>query len=273
MIKLMKLAASEEKACDYLKSLGLLKVYKKCPFCGLEKVGWIRRCIYKCYKCKREWSPRRGSALEKTRITYSSLLVLVKLFELEISANHASKELDMSYSTVYGFYRMLRKGIYKHALKEDGQLGESYFDGFEHGEEADGKIPLLGIIEREGKVKVEIIPDVSEGTLLKGTIKKAKWGSIIYTDQYEGYDTLMTHIDYFRNLRINKEEGFENGEVYINGIEGFWSYAKEQLIKFHGISSKYFVYYLKELEFRYNHRNEDLYTLILTSIPFADYNI
>jgi hypothetical protein len=39
-----------------------------------------------------------------------------------------------------------------------------------------------------------------------------------------------------------------------NGIEGFWS-AKERLLKFHGVSGENFVYYLKELEFRYNHRD------------------
>jgi len=29
-----------------------------------------------------------------------------------------------------------------------------------------------------------------------------------------------------------------------NGIEGFWSYAKERLLKFHGVSRENFVYYL-----------------------------
>jgi transposase len=43
--------------------------------------------------------------------------------------------------------------------------------------------------------------------------------------------------------------------VYINGIEGFWSYVKERLLKFHGVSKDNFIYYLKELEFRYNFRN------------------
>jgi len=42
--------------------------------------------------------------------------------------------------------------------------------------------------------------------------------------------------------------------VYINGIEGFWSYAKERLLKFHGVSKDNFIYYLKELEFRYYFR-------------------
>jgi hypothetical protein len=40
-----------------------------------------------------------------------------------------------------------------------------------------------------------------------------------------------------------------------NGIERFWSYAKKRLLKFHGVSRENFVYYLKELEFRYNHRD------------------
>jgi len=42
--------------------------------------------------------------------------------------------------------------------------------------------------------------------------------------------------------------------VYINGIDWFWSYAKERLLKSHRISREYFVFYLKELEFEYNFR-------------------
>ena len=50
----------------------------------------------------------------------------------------------------------------------------------------------------------------------------------------------------------DKSIRFANGKVYIN--KGFWSYAKERLLKFHGVSRENFVYYLKELEFRYNNR-------------------
>jgi len=72
------------------------------------------------------------------------------------------------------------------------------------------------------------------------------------------YDALVIYRDYFKHLRIDKSQRFKNGRVYINGIEGFWSYAKERLQKFHGVSAMYFEYYLKELEFRYNHCEEDL---------------
>jgi transposase len=69
----------------------------------------------------------------------------------------------------------------------------------------------------------------------------------------------------FKHERIDKSIKFSNGKVYINGIEGFWSYAKERLLKFPVVSREYFVYYLKELEFRYNFRvnlDEMLYNVL-----------
>jgi len=56
----------------------------------------------------------------------------------------------------------------------------------------------------------------------------------------------------FKHERIDKSVKFSNGKVYINGTKGFGSHAKERFIKFHGVSKENFVYYLKELEFRYN---------------------
>jgi transposase len=41
------------------------------------------------------------------------------------------------------------------------------------------KIPVFGILERNGKAKVEIVKDVSAETLLRRTIKKVKRGSLI----------------------------------------------------------------------------------------------
>jgi hypothetical protein len=58
--------------------------------------------------------------------------------------------------------------------------------------------------------------------------------------------------------KIDKNVKFANGKVCINGIEGFCSYAKERLLKFHGVSKDNFISYLKELEFRYN-IDDDLY--------------
>jgi transposase-like protein len=59
---------------------------------------------------------------------------------------------------------------------------------------------------------------------------------------------------------------FVNGKVYIKGIEGFWSFAKERLMKYHGVNPVKFPLYLKDLEFRYNNRHHDLYDAVVKSI-------
>jgi len=56
---------------------------------------------------------------------------------------------------------------------------------------------------------------------------------------------------------------FVKGDVYINGIEGFWSFAKENMTKHHGVSPGKFLLYIKEMDWRYNNRDNDLFDLLL----------
>jgi len=104
---------------------------------------------------------------------------------------------------------------------------------------------------------VDVVHNGSGETLDTMAIKMVKRGSLIYTDKFRRYNI---HISYgFRHLRIDHGKRFVNGKVYINGIELLWSFAKERLIKYHGVNPKKFPLYIIELEFRYNHRHHDRY--------------
>lgn len=50
---------------------------------------------------------------------------------------------------------------------------------------------------------------------------------------------------------------------YIAEVENFWNISMERLIKFRGMHSRNFYLHLKESEFRFNHRHEDLFRLLL----------
>nr|WP_245523418.1 IS1595 family transposase [Spirochaeta thermophila] len=102
---------------------------------------------------------------------------------------------------------------------------------------------------------------VSAEELVRLAVAKVKRGSLVYTDRFKSYDGLVSYG--FRHKRIDHGKRFANGKVYINGIEGFWSYAKGRLLQHHGVSVERFPLYLKELEWRYNHREEDLFELLL----------
>lgn len=147
-------------------------------------------------------------------------------------------------------------------------MDESYFGGRRKGKRGIGeanKVPVFGILERNGFVKVEVIKDVTAETLLNMTVKTVRRGSIVYTDKFRGYDFLM--FCGYRHIKINHHKSFASGRVYINGVEGFWSSARERLIKFPGISKGKFPLYIKEMEFRYNNRDKNIFNLMTKNLP------
>lgn len=259
----------EGKAEQALIEKGILKRYEVCPFCGEDRLGRVRRTKYKCYRCNKEWGVRRGSILEGLKIPFTKFLMAIKLFELDTSVRESAKQLGLAYNTVYRLYHILRHAIVitdtnYSSFSGEIEMDESYFGGRRKGNRgrgAAGKVPVFGILERGGKVTVEVVPDVKGDTLLELAIRKVKRGSLIYTDRFRSYNGLVSYG--FKHRRIDHGKRFANGKVYINGIEGFWSFAKERLMKYHGVNPEKFPLYLKELEFRYNHRDRDLFADLL----------
>ncbi len=68
-----------------------------------------------------------------------------------------------------------------------------------------------------------------------------------------------------RHLRVDHARRFSRGKVHVNGLAGFWAYAKGKLLKHHGVSPAKFPLYLYESQFRYNHRRGDLFHLLITA--------
>ena len=120
---------------------------------------------------------------------------------------------------------------------------------------------IYSLNDEEFGVSVSIVQDVSAESLMTETVKRVRRGSIVYTDKWRGYDSLM--FCGYKHLNIDHRYKFKQGKVYINGIEGFWSFAKERLIKHHGISRQKFLYYIKEMEWRYNNRGKDLFEYLV----------
>ena len=82
--------------------------------------------------------------------------------------------------------------------------------------------------------------------------------------QYHQHFDLMIIVSTGKHQFLGKKEGkSESTRMVLNRIESFWGNAKSRLSKFKGIHSSTYKYHLKECEFRYNYRQEDLYQLLL----------
>lgn len=263
------LVRTENSARAFLTRLCWKNYRRFCIRCRGYKVYRIAGKRFRCKRCKYTFHDFSGRWINRLRIPCRDWLWITKLFELELSARKIAEQVDLSYPTVLNALTWLRMAIVANApdsqelLCGEVEMDETYFGGRRKGKRGRGalnKVPVFGILERNGVVKVEVVKNVQAKTLLGLTIKTVRRGSIVYTDKFKSYDALMWCG--YRHLKLDHKKQFSMGKVYINGLEGFWSYAKERLIKHHGVSKEKFPFYLKEMEFRYNNRDKSLFLLL-----------
>jgi len=232
---------------------------RKCIFCDKNQLYNLKNKKLKCKNCKKYYSLRKLK--REIEILY--------YFYLEISARKTAKELELNYRLVHRNFMQFRRAIANFCAKEvqklkgELELDESYFGGKRKGKRgrgANNKAIVFGILERKGKVYTVIVPDVSADTLIGAIKEKTKKGSVFFTDDWKSYNSLEQYGKH--NTIKHSEDEFANNHNHINGIEGFWSYAKERFHKYHGINRNNYPFYLKEMEFRYNNRNSNLFKLL-----------
>ena len=207
-----------------------------------------------------------GKNLSKQKINK-----IILCFCEDITATSAAKIVGVNRNTINSYYNDFRRRIFEQSIKENGketgvfELDESYFGAHrvrgKRGRGAAGKTPVFGLLKRGEKVYVQIVPNCSRETLLPIIQGKILTGSTINTDGWKAYDGL--NLNGYEHHRVyHNENEFARGKRHVNGIENFWSFAKRRLSKFNGCKSDKFVLHLKECEWRYNHRNDDLVKIL-----------
>ena len=200
LIEFSKIISEKSTALEFLCKQFKKKNTIHCTSCDSKEYYIISRGKLRCKDCKIDYKPFAGTCIDIINIDYSKWLVLIKLFDLGISARRASTEADVSYPTALNAFGCIRYSILYHLagtdkkLKGEIEADEAYFGGKRKGNRGRGaknKTIVFGILERKGKVSVQIVNNVKARTLLASTIKKVKKGSIVYTDKWKGYDSLV----------------------------------------------------------------------------------
>ena len=211
----------------------------------------------------------------RAKITEVKFRQLIKLFVHDLDTQKIVSLTNLNRNTVNRYLALIRQRIAEHwemqsPFRGEIEVDESYFGGKRtkgtRGRGAYKKTPVFGILKRGGKVYTEVVPDCAKSTL-QGIIRgRVDPDSVIHSDGWRGYDGLVD-VGYSKHLRVRHGHNeFANGSRHINGIESFWSYAKRRLVKFNGVPKETFFLNLKETEFRFNHRFENLYKVLLTML-------
>lgn len=217
----------------------------------------------------------RNKYVKRSHLSEAKFRQVLKLFCMDVPAVSCADFCNINRNTADRHYRLFRLRIAEICERDspftgEVEMDESYFGARrvkgrrERG--AKGKTIVFGLLKRNGKVYVQVVPDVSRNTLMQVIEENVDKDSVVYTGGFRSYDGLVDW-GYKHHYRVNHgaDEFVDRGNPtnHINGIESFWGYAKHRLVKFKGIMKDDFNLYLKECEFRFNMRGEDIYKTLL----------
>ncbi len=189
-----------------------------------------------------------------------------------ISAKQIQREIGVTYKTAWRMCHLIRTCLEGDGMLFEGvvEIDETYVGGksrrvkrnptkeYRKSNKGRGtqKIPVVGMVERDGRVRAFVTPDVQRDTVFPLIEQNVQKGTTVYTDEYNIYHNLAS-LGYDHSTIQHKQDEFAVGEVHTNTIEGFWSFIKNGIRGAHKhTSKKYLQLYVNEYAFKWNHRND-----------------
>jgi hypothetical protein len=248
-----------------------------CPTCGSKDVAFLKsRRLWQCKTRhpKAQFSIKVGTIFEDSPIALDKWLMAMWMIancRNGISSWELHRALGVSQKAAWFMLQRLRL-----AMQDDltgGKLGgeievdETFIGGKARnmhkrdkrrkglkGGGPAGKTIVLGMLEREGKVRATVIPDRSKVVMQENVRPHVEAGSQIYSDD-AGYYWKMDG-EYAHDI-INHAEEYVRGNVHTNGMENFWSLLKRGLGgTYISVEPFHLFRYIDEQAFRFNYRKD-----------------
>jgi transposase len=189
------------------------------------------------------------------------------------AAKALQRKHGVTYKTAWRMYNQIRKLLDESPSIFSGEVevDETYIGGTRRGKRgrgAEGKVAVIGIVQRQGKVMARTIPNVKRSTLLPYVAEHIAPDTVLYTDEFPSYDHI-TRFGYKHKRIQHSAKVYVSGQVHTNNIENFWSLIKRGISGvYHAVSPKYLQSYLNEYAFRYNHRQDEtpMFELMLNQL-------
>ncbi len=216
---------------------------------------------------------RSNRYFRRSKLSEPKFRHLVRCFALDLTATQTASLTGISVRSVNAIFLRIRRRIAAVCERESPLEGvleadESYFGPHrvrgKVGRGCGGKTIIFGLLKRGDKVYTAIVPNASKAALQAVIRGRAHLNSVLHTDGWAGYHGLVD-LGFDKHFRVQHQDNeFAQQGNHINGIESFWSFAKRRLTKFCGGPKRTFYLHLKETEFRFNQRNNNLNKALLT---------
>lgn len=192
----------------------------------------------------------RNKYAQGAKISNAEFRMMAQLFSRDASAVDIAEQTGLNRNTINRYIQEMRKRI----ITSFGMMNDSSLEEVSK---------FFGVLVTDGKIFVEPIKNEHGGRIKKLVTGKYKEENDELLKKWREYDGLLSierslqiYLNFGKTMRTEKPEN-------VTIAEDFFIFVKERIWKFYGISRKHFFMHLKECEFRYNHRSDNIYELLL----------
>jgi len=247
-----------------------------CPGCGATKVSFnAKRRTWKCgsHHPKREFSVKVGTIYEDSPISLDKWLTATWMLtncKNGVSSYEIARDVKVTQKSAWFMLQRIRLAMqdefFGSKLNGEVEVDETFIGGkarFMHkdvrarkisgrGKHMTDKVAVMGMLERGGRVRTQVIADRSSATL-QGLVKQhVTAGADVFTDELHGYWGLN---EQYKHQIIDHALKYVDGRVHTNGMENFWSLLKRGLKGTYVAVEPFHLFrYLDEQMFRFNNR-------------------
>jgi transposase-like protein len=264
-----------QRTFDYAVKLRWPDGKVTCPRCDSTEHSFIStRRIWFCKDCKKQFTIKVGTIFEDSAIGMDKWMIAVWLIvnaKNGISSYEIARALGVTQKSAWFMMHRVRLALHnKNFVKLGGpgsevEVDETFIGGaarFMHPARrkrvitergVKDKAPVIGILERGGKVHANVIPTRRKHHLQAEIRAHVAAKSAIYTDALMSYQGLNDQD--FAHQTIDHAERYVDGQVHTNGLENFWSLLKRGLKgTYIAVEPFHLFRYVDEQVFRFNNR-------------------
>ncbi len=237
---------SDKAVClDYMKQIKWPDGKIACPKCASDNIGVITtRDIYKCRACKKQFSAKVDTIFEDSPLGLDKWFVAVWMIancKNGISSLELHRALHVTQKTAWFMLHRIRLAMRSGSFRKLDNVVESdetYVGGRAEnmhkakrekkilGRGGVGKTIVHGVIERDGNVIANVVPNAEQVTIMAELLRHVEPNSVVCTDAALSYSNLASR--YIHHV-IDHSIAFVRGLVHTNSIENFWSLLKRTI--------------------------------------------
>lgn len=226
----------------------------------------VRKGVYKCKKCRKQFTVRVGTIFEDSKIPLCKWLMALHLLTSSkkgISSLQISREVGITPKSAWFLTHRIREAMRTdhppHSLNGTVECDETYVGGKKSGSfgrTVGQKKAVMVLVERDGSARALPIERVTAAAL-KGAIRVyVSHDSKIVTDDFPSYRGIGKEFaGGHSTVKHSAKEYVNRMGDHTNTAESFFALLKRgHYGTFHQLSKKHLHRYADEFSFRWNHR-------------------